>query len=229
MAKINFGTIVNDARGKVAGVVMSKNKSGSYVRTKVTPTNPRTPSQQAARSNFGSLAQAWSGTLTASERAQWVAYAQTYPRTNIFGNSITLNGMNMYLSLGTVMLQAGQVPISTPPPSNIVAASVYAPAWSTLTTLLVKYSITALSTGPAPFDYIFATKSLPAGRAATSSDYRLISINQTPAVGVNDITASYVAKFGAPIVGQNVYGLIATLDSTTGLLSLSQPVVGVVT
>lgn len=46
MAKIKFGMMMTDARGKLGGQVFSKNRSGSYVRTKVTPVNPQTTTQQ---------------------------------------------------------------------------------------------------------------------------------------------------------------------------------------
>ena len=42
MAKIKFGMMMTDASGKLGGQVFSKNRGGSYVRTKVTPTNPQT-------------------------------------------------------------------------------------------------------------------------------------------------------------------------------------------
>jgi len=229
MAKINFGTIVSDARGKINGVVMSKNKSGAYARTKVTPSNPRTTAQQAVRSNFAQLAQAWSSTLTTGERAAWTSYAETYPRRNIFGNALTLNGLNMYISLGMVMLQMGQTPISSPPSISGVSPAIWAPTWDILSTTEVKITESSPSSALDGWNYVFATKSLPPGRAATPSDYRFVFAAADPGMaGVIDISTAYIAIFGAPISGSKVYGLIATADSNTGLISVAQPLSGVV-
>lgn len=230
MAKINFGTVVSDARGKIGGVVMSKNKSGAYVRTKVTPVNPRSPAQQAARANFADLAQAWSGTLTASERAAWTSFAQTFPRTNIFGNSLILNGLNMYVSLNAVLLQIGVASVASPPVSPAVSPASWDTTWGSINTSALTVTETAISTDPTPYNYLFATKCLPPGRAATPSDFRLIFTGpELSGPGPINVFSGYNAKFGAPIVGTNIYGLIATVAGESGCLSVSQPISGTVT
>jgi hypothetical protein len=233
MAKVNYGTIVADARGKINGVVMSKNKSGAYVRTKVTPTNPRTPAQQAVRATFGNLSQQWSAGLTASQRAQWTAYAQTYPRRDIFGNSLTLNGLNMFIALNAVLAQIGGVMTVTPPSGNLVNALTWASTFGTLSATVVDLNNTVLSAGAptVPYSYIFATPPLPAGRSATPSDYRFVYSAVAPVSmppNAVDIATAYIAKFGSPIPGQAIYALASTADFDTGLLSVAQPVSGIV-
>jgi hypothetical protein len=75
----NFARILNsplgDFRGKVGGVVGSRNKAGSFVRTRVKPTNPKSPAQVAARQNFRSAAMGWK-TLTAALRQNWEIFAK---------------------------------------------------------------------------------------------------------------------------------------------------------
>ena len=58
--KLKFGAIVTDGRGKIGGHVASKNRSGAYLRTKVTPSNPNTVAQVQVRSILASLSQSWS-------------------------------------------------------------------------------------------------------------------------------------------------------------------------
>ena len=230
MAKINFGVIVNDARGKVAGIVMSKNKSGAYSRTKVTPANPRTPAQQAVRSNFANMAQNWSGILSADARAAWIAFANTYPRRNIFGNSVTLNGLNMYVSLNLVLVQIGFSASNFPPPNNSVSPSTWANTFSALTAGTMTIDETAFGGLASGYNYVFATRPLPPGRAATPSDYRFVFSAVDPGVaGTFSIYTEYAAKYGNPTVGNAVYARIATVDSDSGLTSVSQPISGIVT
>jgi hypothetical protein len=74
-----FARILNsplgDFRGKVGGVVGSRNKSGSYVRTRVKPTNPKSPAQTQARANLRSAAMGWK-TLTQVIRQNWEIFAK---------------------------------------------------------------------------------------------------------------------------------------------------------
>ena len=57
--KIKWGAMVVDGSGKLGGHVASKNRGGSYFRTKVTPTNPNSTSQAAVRSRLTALSQAF--------------------------------------------------------------------------------------------------------------------------------------------------------------------------
>jgi hypothetical protein len=229
MAKVNFGEMVNDARGKIAGIVFSKNKSGAYTRTKVTPANPRTVAQQAVRANFANLSQQWSGTLTAAQRSAWTSYAVTFPRRDIFGNSLTLNGLNMFVALNAVLLQIGQPVVLTPPISPAVIPAVWVNAFATLSTTVVSITESVLSGQPNAYNYIFATKCLPPGRSPTPSDFRWVySALDLTVPGPIVFSSFYIGKFGSPIAGAAVYALIATVDGDSGNVSVSQPVSGIV-
>jgi len=229
MAKINFGNVVADARGKLGGIVLSKNKSGAYVRTKVTPSNPRTAPQQTVRANFGGLAQLWSEALTDSQRSGWVAFAQTYPRRNIFGNALVLNGLNTLVAYNMVLLQMAQAVITDAPASPAVSPATWDNTWGTLTTASLIITEPGPSGTPGAYNYVFATRSLPPGRAPKPSDYRWVFSNtDLTSPGPVDISGEYIARFGAPTAGLKVYALIATADSNTGALSVSQPISGTV-
>ena len=52
MAKIKFGMMMTDASGKLGGQVFSKNRGGSYVRTKSTPVNRQSSAQMNVRGIF---------------------------------------------------------------------------------------------------------------------------------------------------------------------------------
>lgn len=230
MAKINFGEVVNDARGKIAGIVFSKNKSGAYTRTKVTPVNPNSPAQQAVRSFFAQLAQNWSAVLTAAQRAAWTAYAVTYPRTDIFGNSLTLNGMNMYIALNSRLLLTGNALINTPPLTNAVNPAVWGPNFPACSLIALTVQEIAPSSDASAWNFLFCTKSLPPGRSPSPSDYRFVYAAVDPgAAGALDVFSHYAAVFGTPVLGGYIYGLISTLDVSTGLMSVGQPIYAIVT
>ena len=114
MAKIKFGMMMTDARGKLGGQVFSKNRSGSYVRTKVTPVNPQTSFQQASRFLLGALSQAWSG-LTRAQIEAWNNAVNEWARTDIFGDLRNPTGKNLFTELNKNAVQAGYSQMTEPP------------------------------------------------------------------------------------------------------------------
>src|SRR5690606_26146133 len=100
MAKIKFGMMMTDARGKLGGQVFSKNRGGSYIRTKVTPSNPRSSFQQAIRTLLSGFSQAWSS-LTANQRSAWNGAVSNWSKTDIFGDIKNPTGKNLFVRLNT--------------------------------------------------------------------------------------------------------------------------------
>lgn len=224
MAKVNYGQTVNDARGKLGGTVFSKNRYGAFTRRKVTPINRNTPAQSLVRTNFATLSKAWSGTLTADQRAAWVSYAQTYPRLDIFGASITLSGANMYISLNQRLLQAGAALITTPPATNIVTPIAFdATSWEPETSGIATFQQTAAAAAVTLKFYVFGAKPLAPGRVAQQSDFRFVGVYAGvagPYPNGISVGADYVAKFGAMPLGKNVAVLVSTIDTTSGLITV---------
>src|SRR5688572_29912338 len=59
VAKISFGVIVTNARGKVGGGVFTKSRSGDVLRRRVVPSNPQTGPQTAVRSYLSDISAEW--------------------------------------------------------------------------------------------------------------------------------------------------------------------------
>lgn len=227
MAKVNFGSTVNDARGKIAGTVYSRNSSGAYIRTKVTPVNPATGPQKAVRSSFATLSKNWSSVLTPDERGAWNTFATTWPKTDVFGNSVTISGMNYYIALNQRLAQIDEALITMPPSSLAItpipidpSAMIADPSIPSIT-----YEQTAVGTTGLLF-YVFGAKPLPAGRKVTKSDYRYIghvaqSTSSFPAA--KEVGSLYTAVFGSFLAGQSVNLLVATIDPTSGVVTVGQP------
>lgn len=96
--KVKFGNGVADGRGSIGGTTFSRNRYGSYARTRVTPVNPNTPSQIRSRANFQANATAWRS-LTDSQRTSWSNYAAATPVIDSLGNTIYYSGMQAYMSV----------------------------------------------------------------------------------------------------------------------------------
>ena len=99
--------LVSRGSGSLAGLTMSHNRGGLYLRARTIPTNPNTVQQQAVRSFVSQLSSLWASSLTQLERDKWTIYADNVPLTNALGDPIFVTGLNMYVRSNVPILQAG--------------------------------------------------------------------------------------------------------------------------
>jgi hypothetical protein len=201
MAKIKFGMMMTDARGKLGGQVFSKNKGGAYVRTKVTPTNPQTTAQSTVRALFGVISQGWSA-LTSTARTSWRTAVDSWKTTDVFGDLLAPTGKELYQRLNNQAQTVGYSAIATPPikvvlPDDIVTAIAIDTTASTLT-------MTGNSTSASIRISIFGTAPLSQGTKFVKNRLRQIIAPVGNADSPSDDYSAYVAKFGLPVAGDNI-------------------------
>lgn len=193
---------MTDARGKLGGQVFSKNRAGAYVRTKVTPVNPRTAAQQLSRYILGSLSASWSG-LTEAQRRAWNAAVDDWQRTDIFGDLRKPTGKNLFTSLNKELLQSSQNQVLLPPdkvviPNVIIDNATYTIAGST-------FSIDTVGDSASHEVQISATPQMTAGTNFIDDKLRVISYNKGSLDGQFSFSSDYFAKFGTPVLGANIW------------------------
>lgn len=115
-------TIVGSGSGSVGGITISHNRGGLYIRLRSIPTNPNTTFQQAVRGFMSQLNVLWSTTLTASQRAEWDAYADAVPLPNPLGDPRNVGGKGMYIRANVPRLQAAMARIDDGPANHTLAA-----------------------------------------------------------------------------------------------------------
>lgn len=201
MAKIKFGMMMTDARGKLGGQVFSKNRSGAYIRTKVTPVNPQTVAQSAVRSNLGVLSSAWSA-LTASAIAAFNSAVEDWQTTDIFGDLKKPTGKNLFVKLNLNLLNNGLPVVQTVP------EKIQMPNLSDLTVEKVEdedtITISGLEARLSGVYQIEATPILPNGVSFVKNRLRVIaSIPASSAFPLN-VATQWNSKFGAITDGANV-------------------------
>lgn len=199
--KIKFGSIVTDGSGKIGGHVVAKNRSGHYLRTKVTPSNPRTSAQSETRAILGTLSSAWSG-LTDEERATWNGAVNSWSSTNIFGDIKNPTGKNLFVGLNKNLLESGQTSINVAPEKieipylgvSVVNGDISA------TTLIA--DVTNDASGL--FVNVYATAPQTAGTSFFKGKYRKIATVSGATIGTENLFDYYEAKFGTLAIGQNI-------------------------
>lgn len=213
--KAKFGAIVVDGRGKVGGHVASKNRSGAYFRTKVTPSNPQSTAQAAIRSLMASLSAAWRA-LTQAQRNAWNGAVANFQRTNVFGDNVQLTGKNLFQYLNMNRLGIGQTQLNTPPlPVEVTEPVITAVDFEDATVApLVELTLTG---DPADqYLQISATAPTSPGVGFFKGKHRVIATIVGDGGGTYDVTAEYVAKFGAPVAGQKASFKVVPIVTTTG-------------
>lgn len=216
--KIKWGALMVDGRGKIGGQVASKNRSGAYMRNKVTPSNPRTASQQANRSLLGSLSASWSA-LTASARASFNGAVDAWSKTNIFGDSIKPIGKNLFTALNKNLNSVGLATILVAP------EKVEMPILGLTGVILDISSTTATIVYDGDIDTVYAvvsaTPPLTQGTSFTKGKYRRIYSELGANVDATQLYNAYVARFGAPVAGQNI-SFEVKLIATNGQMSVPE-------
>lgn len=98
-------TLFNQASGKLAGTVGSKNRGGNYMRSRVVPSNPRSALQARIRTLLASAAASWRSTLTGVQRGSW---------TTLAGDGVQ-TGENLYVAMYTTLKLGTGTPVTTAP------------------------------------------------------------------------------------------------------------------
>lgn len=225
-AKIKFGMMMTDARGKLGGQVFSRNRAGAYVRTKVTPVNPRTTFQQSVRSVFGSISSAWSA-LTAVQRASWNEAVTNWQRTNIFGDLTTPTGKSLFQRLNNGLIQnvAGSSPLLfAPSPVEVPIVDEVSADWTrneTTNSFVLQWSHQTVNPVN-PSDYLVqirATAPMNPGRYYHQNLLRVIAIGDLDD-DTYDLMDAYIDRFGVPVTGRNIFVEVRVVSKLTGQLGV---------
>lgn len=204
--------MMTDARGKLGGQVFSKNRAGAYVRTKVTPSNPRTADQMAGRGILGSLSASWSG-LTDLQRRAWNNAVSDWERTDIFGDSRKPTGKNLFTGLNKEIEQSGGTRILVPPTKVVI------PELAPLVPVIDVASDTlslGITTVPVGFVLqVSATAPLSQGTSFVKDKLRVIGYAPAGAITPATLFNDYSDKFGVPTAGSNVH-IAVKLVATSG-------------
>ena len=211
---------LSDARGSIGGDTFARNPTGMYVRARTAPTQPRTASQVANRSNFTTAAQAWNG-LSAATRLAWNAYADTTTKKDSLGQSYTPAGFQTFVSCMRNLQTLGLTAVPELPNPNFAAPPVDFPgvAWSATGGALYYAKAVVLPDWSVYYGSCALQVSQP--RPASSpftarANFRNVPLTETPIGAVLDILAESQLLFPVVVAGQIMKPRLRYVDNTTG-------------
>jgi hypothetical protein len=220
--KTKFGSIIVAGSGKIGGHVASRNRSGAYLRTKITPVNPQSQYQTLVRNRLSTLATAW-GALTVAQRTAWNGAVGTFKGTNVFGDVVNPSGFNLFVKLNNNLAKIGVAQINTPP------APVSLPAFTTgvLTpangaqTMGFAYTVTPVPAGVSI--RVSATEAIAPGKTFVKNKFRFIQLIAAAAASPAALGAAYIARLGAiGAAGKNIWIKTEYISLTTGQAGVPQ-------
>jgi hypothetical protein len=207
--------IAEDASGSAGLITVSKTAGRSFLRKKSNPTNPNSIAQRNVRADFGANSQSYR-LLSDAQRLAWANFGANVTLTDALGQSYNLSGAQAHAQINGVLSAIGAPPVSDPPsasdaPGQLPTITLTATENGALLQLRV------VSAAYAGRVMIFATKPVSAGvNYFSKSAFRLIETSDNLAAGSTSISASYVAKFGLPALGQKI-GVKLVPVSDTGI------------
>jgi hypothetical protein len=216
--KIKFGSFIVGGSGKVGGHVVSHNKGGQYIRTKVKPTNPRSTSQLAVRSRFSSNSKNWI-TLTDVQRNAWNSATELQKKLNAMGDYMILSGKALYSMVNQNLGLIGATLLSTP----VAPGAGFSLTTLAITAVHATGVVTATFTPVIPATHnivVMATSVHSPGISFVKNKLRVIGTFGSTSTSPLVLTTQYAAKFGAPgAVGQKIAWKIYAIEIASGLPS----------
>jgi hypothetical protein len=210
--KLKFGMIVVDGSGKLGGHVISKNRSGSYARTKVSPKLVQNGYTGAVRSRMAAISISWMA-LGQTLIAAWNAAVAAFKKTNVFGDSVKPSGFNLYQALNNNLVNVGEAMIDTPPePQAIgVISNLVLTANHTGPVLSVAFSTVI---GADEKVKLFAAEQQSVSRVFNKSAYRQIAVKDATFLTGASIYNDYHAKYPVALAAGLKIGIKMVIVNT---------------
>lgn len=209
--KIKWGALVVDGRGKIGGHVAARNRSGAYMRTKVTPNNPQTGYQTEARGRLATLSSSWRE-LSQAQRDAWNSAVVDFEKTNVFGDLVKPTGKNLFTGLNINMLLIGLSIMNVPPlPADTISFE------DPDLTASVANGPELEGTSDTNMHYkIEATPSLSPGIGFFKNKFKQIGFMEGAGESTWNLKTEYEERFGPLVLGQKVAFRLTAVNSTTG-------------
>lgn len=219
MALVKFGGGISQVVGSAGGTTFQRSRAGGSMRSRIAGVQPRTTQQGFVRSGLSDLSKYYSALLSAADQAAWRAFASANPVVNVFGDTMLLSGIAMFVRLNTNLLMVGGTRIDTPPASLVVQSLT-----ASNPTIVAQTSVAVGASGPALLAdekiLFWATPALPAGRFYVNREYVTIHVGAAVAASY-DVTAAWESRFGTipQTSGQIFWSLAQIINSVTGAAS----------
>jgi len=216
MAKVQYGALVTELKGKIGGTVFQSGRYGFQARNKPVPIKTASTSQSDVRSAILSVSKAWK-TLSAAQRLAFDAIAPSWPAVDAFGNPILLTGYNVFCKTNFWnWLLTGAINSTASLP-----AALWQPSSLTLD-IAVGTSTFDLYFSPSPISansnaLIYLSSQVSAGRSVPPANMSAITFFSAGTVTPMDLSSLYSTHKGTfPTEGNRIFVGVQVISSVNG-------------
>jgi hypothetical protein len=184
-------TLAGPQSGARGDEVASRNRSGQFLRQRVSPKNPRTAAQRRVRKHMRTFSRLWNK-ITEPQRTAWCADACNVLSRPKLGKPRPLDGQKFFNKINTVLAICGREPLLEPPPRpefgpNPVIALTASDGPGGIALML------SLSKTPAEDIMLFASPPCNAGRSYCSN-FSFIGLLPAPNERISHFARLYLKK-----------------------------------
>lgn len=201
MARIVYSALVESIRGSIGGTTFQKNAYGYTVKKKPNIIVPNTGLQTNIKNILSIVTRAWNG-LTSAKRAEYVAWASTYPQYAKHNPSSQLSGYAVFVKYNCLRVLGG---------SPVFTSTLQAPPAADTLSYEVENNVGALAINITSADdseewqiLFFVSRVFKSTQNFIGTATRFISLSSN-ATQSEVITTPYTALYGGvPAVGDFV-------------------------
>ena len=205
-AMLFTSALVDQGSGKLGDMVLSHNRNGNYIRRHVKPIQPHTANQTFYRGMVRQYAQAWQGATI--DRPAWIAAGTLIKVISRLGKSHSMTGFDLFMktniiaqevtpTAALILTPLGTTPTLFPLLTGMTLTAIYSPASFTVLPIVI---------GDYPTGMKLQVATCAQRSAGVSSIPKMSILGYyAPTTVATDITADYTAKYGALIVGKNIF------------------------
>jgi hypothetical protein len=188
--------------GKKGTTIAVLTRYGQVLRQYIKPKDPRSAAQMRVRSNLGRVSARWRA-LTPEQRVAWTLSARDANSRPRLGKSASLSGCQLFIKINCARAAIGLDLLTDPParpqfsPNPVEGLTIT----NTRGRIALKLSVSA-----APEDHISVYGASPCSAGVSFvRDFTMLGPLPDPDDGVCDITDIFVARYGAPRVGLQIF------------------------
>jgi|WetSurMetagenome_2_1015567.scaffolds.fasta_scaffold09739_8 hypothetical protein len=233
MALIN-GQIFGDMKGKLGGMVFSRNNAGKTIRAYVVPTDAKSQQQISVRSGFATAVSKWNS-LTAAFRTNWNSFAATIFKPKRGSKATAYSGYQAFASLNLLLKSLTDHDYTAHFSPTTITATLYELADAIAEPPVVQFNATIQTSAADPLSLAFSNAAFTPSTGLFSFTLGLNPAPQASApIFKNPITdepvgfalyASTVISPGssrAPNLEAYLLGIVNPIDTITGWSSASE-------
>jgi hypothetical protein len=184
-------TLADPQSGARGDEVASRNRSGQFLRKRVSPKNPRTAAQRRVRKYMRTFSRLWNK-ITEPQRTAWCADACNVLSRPKLGKPRPLDGQKFFNKINTVLAICGREPLLDPPPRPEFGPNPVVALTATNGPGAIALRL-SLREAPKEDIMLFASPPCNAGRSYCSN-FSFIGLLPAPNEGISHIARLYLDK-----------------------------------